>query len=151
MVYLLRALLDGVEEVHRQPEAVRCKLQRGGRDFDDVLSSTGLHGGSIGCLDPAPGSIGCLNPAPGSLICAPSGSSGGLDDLDGRSPASDGLSPASDGLSPASGGLSLEPGGLSLVLGSLSLAPGSPSLVPNKCICLVFAMLSANEPLHIVQ
>ena len=31
MVYLLRALLDGMEEVHRQPEAVCCKvIQRGG-------------------------------------------------------------------------------------------------------------------------
>jgi hypothetical protein len=31
MVYLLRALLDGVEEVHRQPEAICCKVvQRNG-------------------------------------------------------------------------------------------------------------------------
>ena len=31
MVYLLRALVDGVEEVHRQPEAICCKaVQRSG-------------------------------------------------------------------------------------------------------------------------
>ena len=32
MVYLLGALLDGVEEVHRQPETVCCEIaQSGGR------------------------------------------------------------------------------------------------------------------------